>query len=136
MDDLKSKQETIVKSEWGNYVITQKFLDDVQQHNILHLNELPLSCPIRLIHGMKDDYVPYELSIKLAEKIASRDVSVLFRKTGDHRMSQPEDITMIFEELDLLVKGRRRDVRKLAIESWASFSVYSHPDRDLESKKK
>ena len=83
---------------------------------------------------MRDTYVPYEHSIELAQKVQSDDVLVLLRKKGDHRLSQPEDIQLLFEELDYAIKGSD-EARKLAVTSWASFSVYSHPEHMIADRR-
>ena len=51
------------------------------------------------------------------------------------RMSQPEDIHMLFNELDYLVEGTE-DAKKLAISSWAAFSLWSEPEKMITTKKK
>lgn len=132
--DLSTLGETIITSEWGNYVITSKFLEDITQHNLLNRQTIPVHCPVRFLHGMCDTYVPYKNALQLAEKLSSHDVLLLLRKRGDHRMSQPEDIHMLFTELDYLIEGTE-DSKKLAISSWAAFSLWSEPEKMITTKK-
>ncbi len=79
---------------------------------------------------MMDESVAYEISVRIAEKLWTRDVEVLLRKGADHRFSQPEEIQLIFELLDYLVYGAE-EARKLAITSWQAFSVYAKPRQSL-----
>ena len=130
---MKEKGETIMHSEEGDYVITEQFLQDIDQYRIMDKDKIPIHAPVRLIHGMKDTFVPYQISISLAEKISSVNVFVILRKKGEHRMSQPEDVALIFEELDYLIKGSQ-EVKDMAIRSWAAFSVYSHPEYMVSQK--
>lgn len=81
------------------YPITYQLIEDGQQHHLLD-DVVPLTCPVRLIHGMKDADVPYMYSVRLAEKLKSEDVQVHLIKKGDHRMSTEDDLQCLFEKLD------------------------------------
>jgi dipeptidyl aminopeptidase/acylaminoacyl peptidase len=47
---------------------------------------------VRLIHGTRDEDVPWQTSLRIAETIRSGDVETLFVKNGDHRLSEPLDL--------------------------------------------
>ncbi|MGY6550491.1 MAG: alpha/beta fold hydrolase [Erythrobacter sp.] len=70
------------------------FYRDAEAHLRLEAG-LALDCPVRLIHGQRDDDVPYETSLKLAAAIHSADIQVTLIKDGDHRLSRPQDIAVI-----------------------------------------
>jgi pimeloyl-ACP methyl ester carboxylesterase len=57
--------------------------------------EIALYCPVRLIHGMEDADVPWEVSQRLAQALRSRDVQLIFLKDGDHRLSREQDIALL-----------------------------------------
>ncbi len=76
------------------YPITKKLIIDARDHLLLH-DEIKLDCKIDLIHGMKDFDVPYEISIKISEKVTSDNVTIYYQKNGDHRMSSPESLKLI-----------------------------------------
>jgi dipeptidyl aminopeptidase/acylaminoacyl peptidase len=61
--------------------------------------------PVRIIHGQADPDVPWRQSLILAEKLESRDVQILLRKDGDHRLSRPHDIAFMVRTLAELVSG-------------------------------
>ncbi|HEX9702856.1 MAG TPA: alpha/beta hydrolase [Rhodospirillales bacterium] len=73
------------------YRITQTLIDDGREHLLLR-SEIPLDCPVRLIHGTHDEDVPWRTSQRIAEKIRSTDVELLIVKNGDHRLSEPKDL--------------------------------------------
>jgi dipeptidyl aminopeptidase/acylaminoacyl peptidase len=50
---------------------------------------------VRLLHGQRDDAVPWELSLQTAEALASGSVTVTLVKDGDHRLSREEDIARL-----------------------------------------
>ena len=51
--------------------------------------------PVRLLHGMRDESVPYELSLRIAETVESEDVQIRFVKDGDHRLSTDRDLDIL-----------------------------------------
>lgn len=57
--------------------------------------EIAVTCPVRILHGMKDADVPWTQSLKLVEHLASEDVMLTYIKTGDHRLSTPEDLALL-----------------------------------------
>ena len=68
------------------YPITLALIEDGREHLLLN-DPIDITCPVRLVHGMKDDDVPYAISIDLAKHLVSQDVCVRLVKQGDHRMS-------------------------------------------------
>jgi len=58
---------------------------------------------VRLLHGMLDDAVPWQTSLRLAESLASRDVIVTLIKDGDHRLSKEADLAHLAATLDELL---------------------------------
>jgi pimeloyl-ACP methyl ester carboxylesterase len=60
---------------------------------------IALDCPVRLIHGMEDADVPWEVSQRLAAELRSRDVQLILVKDGDHRLSRDEDIALLLRTL-------------------------------------
>jgi len=66
---------------------------------------LALTCPVRLLHGQRDPDVPWEISLRLAAALRSRDVRVTLIKDGDHRLSRDSDIALLLGTLDSLTAG-------------------------------
>ena len=82
----------VIPSEYEiPYTITKKLLDDGTQHLVLR-NEIPLDCPVRLLHGLEDTSVPWETALKIQIMVRSKDVEVTLIKNGDHRLSREEDL--------------------------------------------
>ena len=74
------------------------FADAEQQLQLV--DEIPIDAPIRLIHGQRDDDVPWEISLKLAAALRSDDVQVQLVKDGDHRLSRDADIAQLLGLVD------------------------------------
>ncbi|MEX2201700.1 MAG: alpha/beta hydrolase [Dongiaceae bacterium] len=84
--------------------ITQRLIEDGRDHLRL-AGPIDLDCPVRLLHGMKDDAVPWQTSARLAERLAGTDIAVTLIKSGDHRLSEPDDLARLTATLDALVQS-------------------------------
>jgi len=84
------------------YLIYQNLIDDGAQHYLLD-EAIELNIPIRLLHGLQDDVVEWQRSIKVAEQISSSDVEIVLMKSADHRLSTHADITRLETELASLI---------------------------------
>jgi len=58
-----------------------------------------IACPVHLLHGQRDEDVPWETSLKLAAALRSDAVQVTFIKDGDHRLSRDSDIARLKAEV-------------------------------------
>ena len=93
-------------SEYGDepYTITKALIEDGKRHCLLD-GPIPVSRPVRLLHGMRDDAVPWRDSLRLAEGLESDDVRTVFVKDGDHRLSRPADLALLTAVLDGLLRA-------------------------------
>jgi pimeloyl-ACP methyl ester carboxylesterase len=64
------------------------------QHQVMR-GPIAIECPVRLLHGQQDPDVPWETSLRLAERLNSANVLVTLIKDGDHRLSRPEDLAVL-----------------------------------------
>lgn len=80
-------------SEYGDepYAITLNLIDEGRQHLILGKKQ-PIDCPVRLIQGVKDVDVPWEIAPRILESLRTEDVELTLVKDGDHRLSEPKDL--------------------------------------------
>lgn len=92
-----------VPSQYGDpYPITRQLIEDGRQHLLLDA-EIPLSCPVRLLQGMRDSDVPWTYASDLAEALESNDVQIIFIKDGDHRLSTPENLHVLTFTLEKML---------------------------------
>jgi pimeloyl-ACP methyl ester carboxylesterase len=84
------------------YSITRALIEDGRRHLLLR-DTIPLTCPVRLLHGMLDPDVPWKRSLLLAEKLAASDVRIALVKDGDHRLSRDPDIALICRTVEDLL---------------------------------
>jgi pimeloyl-ACP methyl ester carboxylesterase len=76
--------------------------EDGRRNLVMHA-EIPIFCPVRLLHGMSDDAVPWQTSLRLADRLKSQDVAVTLVKDGDHRLSSGPDLARLGAALDELL---------------------------------
>jgi pimeloyl-ACP methyl ester carboxylesterase len=84
-------------------VTTRTFFESAEAHRLLHV-EIPVDCPVRLLHGMRDSDVPPQTAAELMAKLRSADVQTILVKQGDHRLSRDQDIDLLLETVANLVE--------------------------------
>ncbi len=73
--------------------------------NLLLGAEVPIDCPVRLLHGELDADVPPDVSFRLSRALRSQDVQVTIVKGGDHRLSREGDIALLLRTVGSLFRG-------------------------------
>ena len=80
-----------------------RFVESGAALRMLH-SPIPITCPVRLIHGDKDEEVPVGVAFKLLDSIHSGDVHLLLIKHGNHRLSQPHEIEALMRNIAVLAE--------------------------------
>lgn len=83
-------------------VTTRAFFESAEAHRLLHV-EIPIDCPVRLLHGMRDADVPPQFAATLMTQLRSGDVQTILVKQGDHRLSRGQDLDLLIETVSNLV---------------------------------
>jgi pimeloyl-ACP methyl ester carboxylesterase len=86
----------------AGYLYTRALIEDGSRHLLLRA-PIALDMPVRLLHGLADQSVPWRLSLRLAGRLAGRDVAVTLIKDGDHRLSSGADLIRLAQTLDALI---------------------------------
>jgi pimeloyl-ACP methyl ester carboxylesterase len=66
--------------------------------------DIPITCPVRLLHGQCDADVPFDVSLQLAARLRSDDVQVTLVKDGDHRLSREQDLAFLIATVARLLE--------------------------------
>ena len=74
--------------------VTIGLIEDGRRHLVLDA-PIRIEAPVRLLHGQLDRDVPWETSLRLAERLASPDVRIVLIKDGVHRLSRPADLALL-----------------------------------------
>lgn len=93
----------VLPSEYDSagYLYTRALVEDGRRNLVLR-SPLPFAGKVRLLHGMRDQSVPWQRSLAIAEHIGADDVAVTLVKDGDHRLSRDEDLARLARVLDAL----------------------------------
>ena len=54
---------------------------------------------------MNDSDVPWKHALKLVKAYQGEDVQLTFIKNGDHRLSEPADIELLLQTVDMLAEA-------------------------------
>jgi len=80
------------------YPITYQLINSGREHLLTH-KTLPVSCPIRLLHGTADVDVPWQLSQRVLEGVSGDNATLTLIRHGDHRLSEPVHLAEIENQL-------------------------------------
>ena len=87
------------------YAITMKLIEDGKRHFLMGA-PIGFVGPVRILHGMEDPDVPWRRSLALADRLVARDVRLIFVKDGDHRLSRPQDLTLLCRAVEELCESQ------------------------------
>ncbi|MFV0250950.1 MAG: alpha/beta hydrolase [Rickettsia aeschlimannii] len=107
-DQNKMQKEEILEVSGKNcehkYPISYKLIEDAKKHLLLTKKHIDINIPVHLIHGMLDEDVPYNVSVKLLEKITSKQIVMKLIKDGYHNLSREEDLTVMTNSLEEVIR--------------------------------
>lgn len=83
-------------------VYTRAMFEDGARTTVLD-QPLHAPCPVRMLSGMSDDVVPSTHVLRLADHMQGDDITVTLVKGGDHRLSEPADLTRLTDTIRELV---------------------------------
>lgn len=108
-DQLKLQQEGRLEqpSAYADdpYLITWNLIEEGRQHLLLRA-PITIDHPVRLLQGMADPDVPFAVAMRLTQRLTSADVQLRLIKDGDHRLSRPQDLALLFDEVAALSISR------------------------------
>jgi pimeloyl-ACP methyl ester carboxylesterase len=81
--------------------ITHALIEDGRKHLLMD-GPIAFAGPVRILQGVQDQSVPWSYALELVARLQSDDVVFTLSKTGDHRLSTPEDLTRLTQTLDNL----------------------------------
>jgi len=86
-------------------IVTAAFWKSGQQLRLLD-EEIAIDCPVRLIHGERDEEVPLAVALRLMRVLRSSDVQLKVLKNAGHRLSEAHEIDAILRTVDSLLETR------------------------------
>jgi len=79
------------------YPVTENLIKEGRKHLLLGGELIDIRCPIRLLHGKKDDIVPWAKSVRISKLVAAKDVDIRYVEDGDHSLSCEEGLRLLGE---------------------------------------
>ena len=90
-------------SDYGApYRYSRALIEDAPARLLLD-GQIGITAPVRLLHGQRDDAVPWRLSLDIAARLVGTDVQVRLIKDGDHRLSREADIAALIATVEELL---------------------------------
>lgn len=90
-------------SDYGAPLPFSRALIERSAAHLVMQHKIQITCPVRILHGMQDQAVPWQLSLRLVDNLASDDVRLIYVKAGDHRLSEPQDLTLLEQTFSALL---------------------------------
>ena len=104
---LRRERVISLPSAYGEpYIIALNLIEEAKRHRLFDRPELPITCPVRLIHGMNDADVPWRTSLQVIERLTGSDARLLLVKDGEHTLSREQDLLLLTRTLGHLLDGR------------------------------
>ena len=101
---VTNKNINLIDANEINHFFSYKLIKDSFK-NLTLSEDILFKGPVHLYHGMKDEDVPYGMSIKILEKIkGSQNVSLLLDKEAGHRLSEENQLDMIIDIIKKTLK--------------------------------
>ena len=102
--DLMEKGFYDMPSEYGEpYRISSNFIEDGREH-VLARKPFDPGRPIKILQGLEDTAVPAEHTRELLTFIKRDWVELIEIPDGEHRLSRPQDLELLFEEIKNVAK--------------------------------
>lgn len=98
-NDLKRNGKVIVKIERMTFTFTESFINSGIENAILEQPEIPITCPVHLIQGLKDTFIDWKVIYEIAAKLSSKNVTIKLLKNGNHHLQHPRDLEEINNSL-------------------------------------
>lgn len=84
----------------NTYPVSYQLIIDGRKYLLLNKKSIDISCPVHLIHGMKDIDVPYSISERAAATIIANEIILKLIKGANHSLSRQEDLIVICNSIE------------------------------------
>lgn len=101
---LRDGETVVVEDGLGSYVLTRDMFEEAKGWLLLG-GPIAIKATTHILQGRADDTVPWRHSIALAEQLTGGDVLLDLVEGGDHRLSQPADLTRMINAIEAMRKA-------------------------------
>jgi len=103
-DKLERGEIHQIEDQYGVKPLKKSFAENSAKFEIDLGQPIDISCPVRILHGVADDSVPYKSSLGIMELLVSEDVEVIYRKGAGHRFSEEESLKLLESNLEKIIQ--------------------------------
>ena len=105
-NEVDAKGVTYAPSDYGEpYPITKRLIEDGRLHAIEGQGFDP-GCPVRVLQGYRDADVPWQHALALLDLLKGHDLEFTLIKTGEHRLSEPQDLRRLIATIAALAESQ------------------------------
>lgn len=104
-DEIMEKGVYMRPSNYGDpYMITKKFIEEGRNH-LFGGKPFDPGCPVTILQGVQDVDVPVEHVRAFAKTLPESQVELIVVADGEHRMSRPQDLELLYSAVEKLARG-------------------------------
>ena len=102
--ELESKGEILdpTSPPSAQVPLTLRLIEEARKHLLLRAL-IKIDCPVHLLQGLHDEEVPWQHVLRIVENVAHDNVRATLIKDGDHRLSRPQDLELLWEIVKALI---------------------------------
>ena len=101
---LDAGETILADSSYGKMPLRKGFAESSHSVELDVTSPLNVTCPVRILHGVEDDSVPFQNSIQIMKLLKSQDVDLIYRKAGDHRLCREQDLDLLAETVERMMR--------------------------------
>lgn len=83
--------------------ISRRFIEDGRKNLVLRDGPIVVGCPVAILHGKRDETIPWMRAVVVAGCLTACDVSVTLIDDGDHRLARITDIDVLLGTVEALL---------------------------------
>ncbi|MEO1039077.1 MAG: alpha/beta hydrolase [Pseudomonadota bacterium] len=100
--EIENHGEWAQPSQYGEPLVLTRTLFEDGRRNLVMNGPIRFDGPVRILQGWRDPDVPWSHAVELIDLITSTDIELHLTKSGDHRLSEPDDLARLTATLDAL----------------------------------
>ena len=93
-----------------NLPVRKAFQENSLEFEIDLSEKIGVACPVKILHGVMDDSVPYKNSLDIMNKLETNNVELFYRKLDGHSFTASESLDLL--ETTLLKTVNLVDIHK------------------------
>jgi len=94
----------INSGEYQDLPVRKCFAEESVQYELEPCEDIKVQSPVTILHGVRDQSVPYQNSIQIMNSLVTEDVQLIFSKNADHHFSDSNSLQILFSAMKKMMK--------------------------------